>query len=281
MAKKCLGLLIAACMLAGCGGYTRLVKSKDHEKMYQAALDYYHQGKFTKTLQLLQDVAPVYTGTLRADTIQFYAAAATHRMGDYATSGQLLEDFRRTYGANSPFVEEAEYMYAMGFFFASPSPERDQTNTHRALAAIAEYLDRYPAADSARIAAMNNCIVELRNKLWDKEFINANSYYRTQKYKSAVIALRGVLDTSPENPHREEMMYLTARSGYLLARNSIETLQRDRYLSMMDYCLNLTTEFPQSRYVKEAEKMMDEARAYLAATDPQTTKTDDNENQPQ
>ncbi len=280
MAKNRILLIVAVALtLAGCSEYTRLIKEQDFEKMYQASLRYYDQHKFTKALQLLEDVAPAYVGSRREDTIRFYAASAYHHLGDFQTSTQLFEDFRRIYGGSSAFLEQAEYLYAMGFYRASPAPERDQANTHRAILAIADYLDRYP--ESPKKEELETCMQELRNKLWDKEFLNARSYYKTQRYKAAVVALRGALDKSPDNPHREEMMYLTARSGWLLARNSIQELQRDRYLSMLDYGLNLTSEFPESQYVREVNRMMQEAREYLAATDPDTTKTENDEKQPE
>ena len=50
---------------------------------------------------------------------------------------------RRRFG-QSPFVEEAEYHYAMGFYYMSPPANRDQTSTHMAITSINEYLQRYP-----------------------------------------------------------------------------------------------------------------------------------------
>lgn len=284
--KKCFLWIVPLVLLAGCTQYSRLLKSTDNLVKYQAALRYYDTHDYNKVVTLLRDVAPVYSGTLREDTIQFYAAASFHHIGDYTTSGGLLEDFRRIYGQTSPFREQAEMMYAMGLYYSSPPAERDQTDTRRAIVAINEFLERYP--ESARREAMAGFAKELQEKLYDKEFLNARSYYKTQKYKSAVVALRNALDASPANPHREEMMYLAARSGWLLARNSVAFLQRDRYLSMMDYGLNLLSEFPRTQYAGEVNRMMDQAREYLAATDPaqpatpdNPAQTQDNESQPE
>lgn len=263
-------MALAAVMATGCSEYTKLLKSQDREKMYKMALEYYGQKKYHKAVSLFDEVSPYFTGTAREDTIAFYNASSFYNMGDFETSGVLLDGFRRNSGRNSPFLEEAEYLYAMGFYYSSPQPERDQTATLQALLAISQYLDRYP--NSVKKDDMKVRITELQNKIYDKEYLNAKCYYTIGKYKSAVLALKNALDESPENPHREEMMYLVTKSGYLLAHNSIPTLQRERYLKMMDYYLNFMSEFPDSKYSRELGKMMDDAKEFLVASeakDPQ------------
>ena len=111
--------------------------------MYKAALDYFEKGKFDKTLQLFEEIAPYYQGTVREDTILFYTADAHFRSRDYQLSSMEFDDFRRRFG-RSPFVEEAEYKYAMGFYYMSPPANRDQTSTYMAITSINEYLQRYP-----------------------------------------------------------------------------------------------------------------------------------------
>jgi outer membrane protein assembly factor BamD len=130
--------------------------------------------------------------------------------------------------------------------------------------------------------ALNVCVEELKRKIYDKEYLNSKVYYNIGKYKSAVVALKNALDESPENPHREEMLYLVAKSGYLLASNSIVELQKDRYLKMMDYYLNFTAEFPDSKYTKELDRLMQHARDYMAAntTDATAAAEDKTENNP-
>ncbi len=271
-----LGLVLAAFALAGCSEYSKLLKSKDRDKMYSKALEYYQARKYSKTIALYEDIEPYFDGTARGDTIKFYKAASYYNQGDFETSGMLFEEFRRTAGRNNPFSEEAEYMYAMGFYYASPVPERDQGNTIKAMLAIGEYLDRYP--NSPKKEDMERRVGELQRKIYDKEYLNSKTYYNIGYYKSAVVALRNALDDSPENPHREEMMYLIAKSGYLLAANSVHALQKDRYLKMMDYYYSFVSEYPASKYGRELEKMLEEAKQYLEKnnTDNQENTTSQN-----
>lgn len=250
-----------ALSLSGCRGYNALLKSGDREEMYAKALEYYDQEKYSRTITLLGMVSPYFNSSSRADSVAYYYAAAHYKQGDFETSGILMDDFRQTYTL-SPFLEDSEYMLAKGFYFMSPPPQRDQTATIRALMAIDEYLERYPS--SIKKEALEENVTELNQKLHDKAYLNAKSYYTTGRYKSAVTALKNALNRYPDSNHREELMYLSVKSSYLLAYNSIESLQRDRYLDMMDAYYSFVSDYPESGHLKELTKMQDTAKAYIA-----------------
>jgi len=260
-------------LLAGCSGVNKLIKSGNHDKMYRKALEYYNAKKYSKAQMLFQEITPFYNGTAREDSIAYYSGSIFYRTRDYESSNTIFDDFRRRFG-RSPFIEDAEYMYAMSFFYTSLPPNRDQTATNQAMIAINEYLERYPKSNKQE--DMRGSLVELQEKLYDKALINARSYYTTGHYKSAVIALRNAISTYPDTPHREEILYLTAKSSYLLSKNSIPSMQRDRFLDMMDAYYNFASEFPQSKYIKELNRMLAEAKDFIARNE----KTEGNATQP-
>lgn len=265
MKKKFSSIVIVALIalaVAGCSGMNKVVKSGDRDLMYRTALDYFEKGKFDKTLQLFEEVFYYYQGTPREDTIMYFMGMSMYNMGNYDGSEMMFDDFRRRFG-RSPFVEDAEYMYAMGFYHSSPVADRDQTVTVKAIAAIEEYMARYPESIFRQLCEAR--IEELWNKLYDKEFINARTYYKIGKHKSAVIALRNALAKYPQTPHREEILYLTTKSSYELASNSVHSLQRSRYLDMMDAYYTFIAEYPDSKYRKELDRMQKTARDYIVA----------------
>ena len=261
----CTAVLLLA---AGCSGYNRLLKSNDRERMYRAALDYFEKGKFDKTLQLFEEIAPYYQGTAREDTILFYTADSHFRSGDYQLSSMEFDDLRKRFG-RSPFVEEAEYKYAMGFYYLSPPANRDQSSTYMAISSINEYLQRYPNSLKKQLCLVR--LDELQQTLYDKSYLNARTYYKIGRYKSAVVALRNALREYPESPHREEILYLTVKSCYELAANSVRALQRDRYLDMLDVYYTFVAEYPESKYRRELDRLQKTARAYLDADRSEAT----------
>ena len=207
-------VVLAGVTAASCSGYSKVLKSNDSNLKYQTAIEYTDKGKYNKALTLFQDVAHVYAQSARADTLAYYTGLCYYKSGDFVSSAELFDGFRRRFG-RSPFLEDAEYMYAKGFYFSSPKPEYDQTATHQALQAITEYLDRYP--NSVKKDQLIENMIELRQKLYDKAFMNAKVYYDIGYYNSAVTALQNAIDMYPESGHREELAYLIVSAHCLYA----------------------------------------------------------------
>ena len=269
-------VVLAGVTAASCSGYSKVLKSNDSNLKYQTAIEYTDKGKYNKALTLFQDVAHVYAQSARADTLAYYTGLCYYKSGDFVSSAELFDGFRRRFG-RSPFLEDAEYMYAKGFYFSSPKPEYDQTATHQALQAITEYLDRYP--NSVKKDQLIENMIELRQKLYDKAFMNAKVYYDIGYYNSAVTALRNAILKYPESNHREELAYLIVSAQCLYARNSVPALQRQRYLDTQNAYYSFIDEYPESKYRKEADKMQDEAKKFLEKykEKPDGTEAEDSE----
>ena len=62
-----LSIAALASLLTGCGDYQKLLKSRDPEEKYQAALRYFNEQQYGKSQTLLDDVANYYKGTERAE----------------------------------------------------------------------------------------------------------------------------------------------------------------------------------------------------------------------
>ena len=254
--------------------YNRLLKSSDYDLKYRRALEYYYAtkkgsdkntaGNYQKAGTLLEQVAPVYVGTPREDSIAYYTAASLYKGGYFDASGMACDMFRKRF-PGSVFIEHVEYMYALGFYYSSPDPQRDQATSMQAIIAINEYLERYP--ESEKRESLLEKKDELMGKLHDKAYENAKLYYTVGKYKSAVIALQNALDKYPASKHRKDIMYLIVKSQYLLAKNSYASLQKDRYLNLMDYYYNFVSEFPQNEYSKEMEKIYAETKEFISRQD--------------
>jgi len=78
-------------------------------------------------------------------------------------------------------------------------------------------------------------------------------YYNTLDYKAAVVAFANHLKDFPESKHKEELNYLTIKSDYLLALNSIEAKKPERFKAAVDSYLKFVDNFPNGQYLKDAE----------------------------
>ena len=252
---------VAAAIIPGGGsGVNAPLKSGQPELIYSKALEYYQKEKWQRASTLFEGVQHYYTGSSREDSISFFNARCKYKNRDFDTASTLLDDFRRKFG-RSAFIEDAEGMYALCFYYLSPGPSRDQTMTGHALIAINEFMSRYPQSD--RVENFRKINTELTERLHEKAYLNAYTYYKTGKYKSAIVAFKNALKQYPESKRREEIMYLIVDSGYRLASNSISEKQTDRYLSMLDSYLSFKEEFPESTHIKSLDRMAQQARDYL------------------
>jgi outer membrane protein assembly factor BamD len=143
----------------------------------------------------------------------------------------------------------------------------------KAITAIKEYMERYPSSPKMGVCEMR--LEELKGKLYDKSYLNARTYYKTERYKAAIIAFRNALAEFPDTPHREEILYLTLDSSYQLAANSIPSLQVDRYLDAMDAYYNFISEFPESKHARSAERMQRSIKRFLAKHNAEVEGTED------
>jgi len=253
--------VLLAAGLASCGTYAKVLKSGDAELMYQTALQMYRQKKSDKAITLFETIDTYYRGTAREDTVKFFLARSYFDQQDYVKSNELLNQFRRQFQRVSPFIEEAEYLVALGYYLSSPMPELDQTSTKLAIVEFTQYLARYP--NTVKYSEIVEYLDQLQGKLFTKSYLNAKLYHTISSYRAAIFAFRNAIAEYPDSPYREEMMYLLAESCFTYAENSIETQQRSRYLDMIDAYYDLISEFPEGRYAARALPMYEKAQNIL------------------
>ncbi len=254
------GLMLGS-ILSSCNGINALLKSGQPDKIYAKALELYEKEKWARATTLFEGAHHYYIGTSREDSITFFHARCKFKLHEYDVASELLDEFRRRFG-RSVFIEDAEAMYAYCFYQMSPGPTRDQTMTGKAIIAINEFVSRYPESDKVEnFRKMND---ELTERMHEKSYLNAYTYYKIGRYKSAIVALKNALRTYPESRFREEIMFLIVDASYRLAENSVIEKQTDRYLAMLDSYLSFHEEFPESKHTKEADRMAQKARDYLA-----------------
>ncbi|MCH5334970.1 MAG: outer membrane protein assembly factor BamD [Alistipes sp.] len=252
-------VLLAAFFFGGCG-VTRILRSDDPELIYSKALEFKDRQKWSRAVTMLESVEHYYVGSPREDSIMFYKAFCRYRDRDYDGASTILDEFRRKFG-RSVFIEDAEVMYALCFYYMSPGPTRDQTMTTRALQALGEFIVRYP--QSTHVESFGKVIDELKERLCEKAYNNAYTYYKIGRYKSAIIALRNAIREFPDSHRREELMYLIVKSSQKLADNSISEKQLDRYMALLDSYYSFIDEYPESSYRKELEKAVKVAKDFI------------------
>ncbi len=264
-------VLVVAFAITACGTVQKTIKTGDHELIYNTGVEFYEAEQWSKASTLFGSVERLYVGSSREDTLSYYMARCRAKIGDYYTAIDMLEQFRTEFG-RSVFIEDAEAMHVMCYYYLSPGPTRDQTTTNMAINAAYEFMARYPNSDKNE--GFENIIKELNERLYEKSFINAYTYYKIGRFKSAIVAFKNALKEYPESTRREDLSYYVVASGYELAKNSIPSKQLDRYLSMLDSYYTFVAEFPESEYAKDLDKMVKVAKKFVAENQTTDEKTD-------
>ncbi len=229
--------------------FQRILKSDDNEKKFNAAMKYYDKKDYYHALQLLEELISVYKGTARAEKMYFYFAKCYYETDEFPTAAYHFNNFTITF-PNSSYTEEAQFMNAFCYYKDSPSYSLDQSNTLDAIRQFQLFVNKYPK--SSRVQECNTYMDELRFKLEFKSYQQARLYYRTGNYSAAVVAFENLMKDFPSTRFKEEGLYLSVKSAYLYAKNSIESKKTERFKNAIEIYYKLADFFPQSTYLKEA-----------------------------
>lgn len=237
-------------LISSCSQYEKLLKSTDHEKKYAAALEYYKKKDYYRTLQLLDEVMPVYRGTEKSEQVYYHYAYSYYGQESYLMASYHFKNFSKTF-PRSKYAEECSFMSAYCFYLDSPVYSLDQENTHKAISELQSYINEYP--QSTRIDSCNKLIDQLRVKLEDKSFESAKLYFNTGEYKAAIVAFNNTLKDFPNTKYRELATYYIFESSFRLAMNSIEDKKNERLKSAYSAYNDFVERFPESKLRKQAD----------------------------
>ena len=247
-------------MLSSCGEYEKLLKSTDYDLKKSKAKEYYEEGQYVKTTEILTQILPRFRATDEAEELNWINAQSYYGMKDYYMAGSTFKSFIEQF----PFgkhAEEANYMAALCDYNISPRPELDQEYTRNAIEGFNIFLNRFP--NSTRVEECKTKIMDLEDKLVEKSFLSAKLYYDMKQYKAAVVALSNSLKEYSNSKYREKMMYLKLSSLFQYAELSFANKQKERYQATLDDYYSFMEEFPKSIYEKEVNSIFQKTNKIL------------------
>lgn len=251
-------ILSLATLLAmgSCAGKFRKVqKSADWKVKYNAAVEYYENQDYYKASILFEETLPVMLGMPEAERAQFLFAYSHYYQGNRLLSAHYFKTFFDTY-RRSEYAEEALFMHAFSLFKESPKFNLDQTSTVDAVNAMQNFINIYPYSKYKDQA--NEIIDQLQLKLEIKAFEKAKQYYKLDNLHAAVVAFESFQERYPDSEMVEEAAYLKVDAQYRYASQSILSKQKERYQQTLEYYQYFVDNFPNSIYVKQAEKVYDQ-----------------------
>ncbi|MGB9851522.1 MAG: outer membrane protein assembly factor BamD [Candidatus Kapaibacteriota bacterium] len=175
------------------------------DDLFALAKKEYEKKKYEEAEKYFDLLKLQYPASRYADDAQYYLGLISFDKGDYIMAAFHFSSLRRAY-PNSEYCKEALFKTALSYYNLSPSFDRDQEYTSKAIDYFMEFQNTYPG-DSLSVIA-NNYLKELRNKLAYRYFFTAMLYYKWGSPKSALIYLDVVIEDYPDSDYAEDAMWL-------------------------------------------------------------------------
>jgi len=146
----------------------------------------------------------------------------------------------------SPSAAYAQYQIGMTFYKKVLKPGRDQTRTNQALVELKKVISNYPLSEEAKQSQekINDC----EERLADHTFGIGHIYYKTGAHKAAVSRLKEILTEFPNYSKMDKVYYHLGDSYF----------KWERFDESIPYFTKLISDFPESKYSKDAMDKMEE-----------------------
>ncbi|MGH7570421.1 MAG: outer membrane protein assembly factor BamD [Gemmatimonadota bacterium] len=186
--------LLVVLTVSGCASTseTTILPADDQ---YARALELFEEGDYTRAVTAFQGFVFNYPQDPRVADARWMAAESYYRSEDWATAAQEFLNFQRDF-PTAERAAEAIYQAGRAYQEMSLRPELDQRDTERAINVYDRLVLEYPGTEFAEEARQR--VRELRNKLAEKVYLNAEFYFDHEDYDAAEIYLTDLISAYPE-----------------------------------------------------------------------------------
>ncbi len=161
------------------------------EAVFNEGLMRFKDESFMEAQKLFDVIKLQYPASAYADDAQYYLAEINFKRKEYQLSAFNYNMLRRVY-PRSEYSKEALFKTGLAYYHLSPTYDREQEHTLKAIQTFSEFQATYPQDSLSN--EVTNYILELREKLAYKEYFSGLIYQKMSYFKSALIYYNFVLD---------------------------------------------------------------------------------------
>lgn len=192
--------LISFLILISCG-IPQVPEGANAKETFEFATKHYEDDNYEAAQLGFDRIKLQYPASIYADDAQYYLAEINFSQSKYILAAFNYSTLRRVY-PRSDYARLALFKTAMSYYNLSPSFDRDQEYTLKAIKTFSEFQAEYPG-DSLYNKA-GEYIDELRNKLAYREFFTAGLYRKIRSSKSSLVYYQSVIDNYPDTDYLED-----------------------------------------------------------------------------
>ena len=264
-------ILLLVVAFASCSKFSKVLKNKDFEYKLKMANTYYEKKEYRKSQVLFEELFPVFKGTPQFDDLYYKYAYSHYYLRDFITAEGLFKGYLEVF-SNSDRAEEVEYMQAFCYFRQSPKAELEQTNTIKAIGMLQMFVNTHP--QSTKVKEVEALIAKCQAKLEVKESLSAQMYYNVGQYRAAALTYTTLLNNYPDSPKGDEYKMMSIRAYFKYATLSVSSKLEERYQKVITEAEDFQDRFPESKFLKEAERFITLSKNNLKTlNNEQTTQT--------
>ncbi len=249
-----IALIAAAVIMAApaCGGSKKPPKDKyagvPAEQIYDIAARQIEKKSYSKARTTLQkvlgreDTTPELTAK-----VHLALADAYFHDGGVINLAEALSRYTNflIFYPNHPRADYAQYQLGLCYLEQTLNPDRDQTQTRKALDELVKVERFYP--NSEYVDEAYDKVNQARELLAEHDFRIAYFYFKDKSYKGAIDRFHDVLENYPRYSRKDKL--------YLTLGQSLLALERQDEARL--YLQKLIVEFPDSPHASEARFMLE------------------------
>ena len=251
--------LLVLLLVSSCGPFAKLEKSTNWEELYNGANKYYQEGEYGKAIILYEKVLPIIKGSEKAELAEYNYANCHFKTKRYIEAAGYFNTFYRTFN-RSPLAEEALFMNAYSLYLDAPDYNLDQRSSREAVAAIQQFVTRFPGSASYERAM--EMLKDLEGRFEKKAYSEAEMYYRLKDglfpgdfYRACIINFQNFAKDYPESKHNEELAFKLVEVGFGYADNSAFDKKEERLNEAIKFADTFYRKYPTSGYTAQVQKI--------------------------
>lgn len=214
----------------------------DYEKtpdgVFNKAMERFTKEDWLEASQLFDLIVLQYQASQYADDAQYHLAEIHFKKGEYYLAAFNFNLVRRNY-PNSEFYKISLYKTAMCYYEISPTYDRDQEYTLKAISTFQDYQRLYPG--DSLFDKSTAYIQELRDKLGEGYYFISELYRKMMSYKSSVVYLDVVLTDYQDTKFFEPSIFKKAEALSEMGKYNESSIVVNQYKK----------QFPEGKYIKE------------------------------
>lgn len=267
-------LIVVMLSLYGCNNYNQLLKTSDLGYKYEAAKEYFADGQYNRASQLLQTMVTTMKGSEKGQEALYLFGLCNYYSGNYEMATSIFRKYYQTY-PKGIYAEDAYFHSGLSLMKEAPEARLDQTPTYEAVTEFQNFIERYPYSERREIAMQH--IFTLQDLLVEKEYLSAKLYYDLgdyfgncsndggSNYQACIITAENAIRDYPYTKMREDFAILILKAKFELAEKSVEAKKEERFHNAIDEYYGFTNEYPESKFMKEAEQLFKKAAKYTTS----------------